>query len=61
MKRSSWRSKNARPTPEQATFLDADEPMVGTEIPRAADEGRAIVLVAADGSTRTLLPELLRH
>jgi hypothetical protein len=44
------------PYPEKATFLDADEPTVGTEIRRAADEGRAIVLVAADGSTRTLLP-----
>lgn len=49
------------PYPEEATFLDADEPTVGAEIRRAADEGRAIVLVAADGSTRTLLPELLRH
>ena len=49
------------PYPEKATFLDADEPTVGAEIRRAADEGRAIVLVAADGSTRTLLPELLRH
>jgi hypothetical protein len=34
---------------------------VGAEIRRAADEGRAIVLVAADGSTRTLLPELASH
>ncbi len=46
------------PYPEKAAFLDADEPSVGAEIRRAADEGRAIVLVAADGSTRTLLPEL---
>jgi len=49
------------PYPDRATFLDADEPNVGAEIRRAADEGRAIVLVAADGSTRTLLPELLRQ
>ena len=49
------------PYPDRATFLDADDPAVGAEIRRAADEGRAIVLVAADGSTRTLLPELLRH
>lgn len=49
------------PYPEKATFLDADEPSVGAEIRRAADEGRAIVLVAADGSTRTLLPELAQH
>ncbi|HEY3865429.1 MAG TPA: hypothetical protein VGL54_05025 [Solirubrobacteraceae bacterium] len=46
------------PYPERAAFVDADEPSVGAEIRRAADEGRAIVLVAADGSTRTLLPEL---
>jgi hypothetical protein len=46
------------PYPEKAAFIDADEPSVGVEIRRAADEGRAIVLVAADGSTRTLLPEL---
>lgn len=45
------------PYPEKAAFVDADEPSVGAEIRRAADEGRAIVLVAADGSTRTLLPE----
>jgi hypothetical protein len=45
------------PYPEKATFLDADDPTVGAEIRRAADEGRAIVLVSADGSTRTLLPE----
>jgi hypothetical protein len=44
--------------PEQATFVDADEPSVDAEIRRAADEGRAIVLVAADGSTRTLFPQL---
>jgi hypothetical protein len=49
------------PYPEKAAFLDADEPSVGPEIRRAADEGRAIVLVAADGSTRTLLPELAQH
>jgi hypothetical protein len=46
------------PYPEKAAFIDADEPSVGAEIRRAADEGRAIVLVAADGSTRTLFPEL---
>lgn len=46
------------PYPDRATFIDADEPSLGAEIRRAADEGRAIVLVAADGSTRTLLPEV---
>jgi hypothetical protein len=45
------------PYPEKAIFIDADEPSLGAEIRRAADEGRAVVLVAADGSTRTLLPE----
>ena len=45
------------PYPEKAAFVDADEPSAGAEIRRAADEGRAIVLVGADGSTRTLLPE----
>jgi hypothetical protein len=49
------------PYPEKAAFIDADEPSVGAEIRRAADEGRAIVLVAADGGTSTLLPELARH
>jgi hypothetical protein len=49
------------PYPEKAAFIDADEPSVGAEIRRAVDEGRAIVLVAADGTTRTLLPELARQ
>ena len=49
------------PYPEKAAFLDAEEPSVGSEIRRAADEGRAVVLVAADGTTRTLLPELAQH
>jgi hypothetical protein len=49
------------PYPEKAAFINADWPSVGTEIRRAADEGRAVVLVAADGSTRTLLPELVHH
>jgi hypothetical protein len=49
------------PYPEKSAFIDADEPSVGAEIRRAVDEGRAVVLVAADGSTRTLLPELTRH
>jgi hypothetical protein len=49
------------PYPEKAAFVDADEPYAGAEIRRAADEGRAVVLVAADGSTRTLLPELTPH
>ncbi len=49
------------PYPEKALFLDADEPEIGPDIRRAADEGRAIVLVDRDGTTRTLLPELAHH
>jgi hypothetical protein len=49
------------PYPEKAAFIDADWPSVGAELRRAADEDRAIVLVAADGSTRTLLPEPASH
>ena len=45
------------PYPKRATFLDADAPYVGKEIRRAVDDGYAIVLVAADGSTRTLRAE----
>ncbi len=44
------------PYPERAAFVDADGPSVGAQIRRAADEDRAVVLVASDGSTRTLLP-----
>lgn len=46
------------PYPEKAAFIDADEPDACVEIRRAADEGRAVVLAYADGSVRTLLPEL---
>jgi hypothetical protein len=46
------------PYPEKAAFIDADTPQAGHEIQRAADEGRSVVLVAADGSTRVLRPEL---
>lgn len=42
------------PYPERATFIDADTPYVGSEIRRAVEQGSAIVLVAADGSTCTL-------
>lgn len=49
------------PYPEKAAFIDADEPYASAEIRRAADEGRAVVLVYADGSIRTLLPELAAH
>ncbi|HXP98676.1 MAG TPA: hypothetical protein VN845_01270 [Solirubrobacteraceae bacterium] len=45
------------PYPEKVLFLDADAPEIGPSIWRAADEGRAIVLVDQNGTTRTLLPE----
>lgn len=48
------------PYPEKAAFIDAGAPYIGEEIRRAADEGRAVVLAYADGSTRTLLPETPR-
>jgi len=44
------------PYPEKAAFIDADTPQAGHEIQRAADEGRSVVLVAADGSSRVLKP-----
>lgn len=46
------------PYPKKAAFIDADTSQAGHEIRRAADEGRAVVLVAADGSSRVLKPEL---
>jgi len=49
------------PYPDSATFVDADEPGAGRAIERAADEGRAVILVSADGSTRTLHSEHARH
>jgi hypothetical protein len=49
------------PYPEKSAFIDADTAHAGHEIRRAADEGRAVVLVAADGSTRILRPELAAH
>jgi hypothetical protein len=49
------------PYPEKSAFIDADTAHAGHEIRRAADEGRAVVLVAADGSTRVLRPELAAH
>jgi hypothetical protein len=49
------------PYPERAAFIDADTPQAGHEIRCAADEGRSVVLVAADGSSRVLKPELVAH
>lgn len=42
------------PYPKRASFIDADTPYVGWAIRRAVDDDKAIVLVAADGSTLTL-------
>jgi hypothetical protein len=47
------------PYPEKAAFIDADMADADQEIRRAAKEGRSIVLVAADGSTRVLRPEMV--
>lgn len=49
------------PYPDKSAFIDADTAHAGHEIRRAADEGRAVVLVAADGTTRVLRPELAAH
>ncbi|MBK5219309.1 MAG: hypothetical protein JJE35_05945 [Thermoleophilia bacterium] len=49
------------PFPEKAAFIDADAPRAGHEIRDAADEGRSVVLVSADGSSRILRPELTAH
>jgi hypothetical protein len=49
------------PYPDKSAFIDADSAHAGHEIRRAADEGRAVVLVAADGSTRVLRPEFAAH
>jgi hypothetical protein len=48
------------PYPKRASFLDADVPYLGEAIRRAVDDDRAIVLVEADGSTRTLRAEPVR-
>jgi hypothetical protein len=49
------------PYPDKSAFIDADTPHAGHEIRRATAEGRAVVLVAADGSTQVLRPELAPH
>lgn len=45
------------PYPERAAFVDADQPGAVREIERAADDGYAVVLVSADGTTRVLQPQ----
>jgi len=43
------------PYPEGSEFIDAEKPWAGEAIARAADEGRPVVLVSADGTARTLI------
>lgn len=45
------------PYPETCDFVDADAPHAGVLVARAADAGRAVALVSADGSTRLLRAE----
>jgi hypothetical protein len=42
------------PYPGNATFIDAEAAWAGEAIKTAVDEGRAVVLAFADGSTRVL-------
>jgi hypothetical protein len=50
--------EGSSPYPERAAFIDADTASAGHEIKRAADEGLPVVLVAADGSSQVLTPEV---
>jgi hypothetical protein len=45
------------PYPDTAAFIDAEAPGAVEAIKKAADEGRALVLAYADGSTRVLRAE----
>jgi len=45
------------PYPKGATFIDADVSYLGKAIRRAVNDGSAVVLVAADGSSITLRAE----
>lgn len=45
------------PYPDTAAFIDAEAPGAVEAIKKAADEGRAVVLAYADGSTRVLRAE----
>ena len=44
------------PYPEKSMFLDADSPVLDRLMREAADEGSAVVLVSADGSTEIRMP-----
>ena len=48
--------EGSSPYPSEALFLDADVPYAGKEIVRASDEGKTVVLVAEDGTSRVLAP-----
>jgi hypothetical protein len=43
--------------PTGATFIDADDPSLGTAIRLAVDQGGAVVIAYPDGATRVLRPE----
>ncbi len=45
------------PYPDTAAFIDAEAPGAVDAIKNAVDEGRAVVLAYADGSTRVLRAE----
>ncbi len=45
------------PYPESSMFVDADSPVLGEKIKRAAREGYAVVLAYSDGSTEILIPQ----
>jgi hypothetical protein len=45
------------PHPGRAAFIDADSPSAGREVMRAASQGLAVVLVAADRKTCVLNPD----
>lgn len=42
------------PYPDRAAFVDADTSDTKADVEHALEEGRAVVLVSADGSTRVL-------
>jgi hypothetical protein len=45
------------PYPDDATFVDAGAAWAGEEIAKTTEQGRAVVLVSADGRTRVLRAE----
>jgi hypothetical protein len=49
------------PYPDDATFIDAGAAWAGEEISKAAEAGRAVVLVSADGTARVLRAEAARR